>query len=247
MGRPRKRQFVEVAETEKSIPLEDAAAPYPVTNLQAYNDSGNLDPVFMDSLIQAAEPYIHGNVESAINADWNNMRDVRSRWQFGNFEKTLVGPPIDFNNNNMDNNRLLHSGLDRSASEVGSSPAPSGPCSCLASMYLALSSLQTLPVDSVDALRVVRGAAQTAAMTIWCPQCGSVVVDTPDPPMESFQNTMLLGTLLPLIANAYRQVLKMVDHEAEVANALHQPKLFRFQEYGGLCGAQVCLRVPPLA
>lgn len=242
MGRPRKRQFVEVAEPEKPIPEDAGAAPYPVTNLEAYNAVGELDPLFMDSLIDAAESYTQGNINPSNEADWTTSGEARSRWQFGNFEKTLVGPPIDFRNHPMDNNPIIASESNSSISDTGSSPAsiPTGPCSCLASMYLALSSLQTLPVDSVNALGVVRNAAKTAAMTIWCPQCGSVVVDNPNPPMESFQNMMLLGTLLPIIANAYQQLLKMVDHEAEVANALRQTKMFRFQEYGGLCGASVC-------
>lgn len=106
-------------------------------------------------------------------------------------------------------------------------------------MYLALASLQQLPSDSVSALRAVRGAAHVAANCIWCPQCGSVAVDNPNPPIESFQNTMLLGTILPIIANGYQKLLIIIDNETSAAEAVGQTKTFRFQDYGGLCGQQV--------
>lgn len=106
-------------------------------------------------------------------------------------------------------------------------------------MYLSLASLQQLPTDSVTALKTVRGAAQVAATSIWCSKCGSVAIDNPNPPIESFQNTMLLGTILPIIANAYQRVLKIVDDEATAAEAAGQTLTFRFLDYGGLCGSQV--------
>jgi hypothetical protein len=105
-------------------------------------------------------------------------------------------------------------------------------------MYLALASLQQFPTDIVAALATVRGAAATAANSLWCPKCGSVLMDTPTPPIESFQNMMLLGTILPIIANGYGRLLKMIDAETDEAVALGQTKTFRFHDYGGLCGKQ---------
>jgi len=105
-------------------------------------------------------------------------------------------------------------------------------------MYLALASLQQFPTDIASALKVVRGAAATAANSIWCPQCGSIVLETPNPPIEAFQNTMLLGTILPIIANGYQKLLWKIDQETEVAEAAEEQKTFRFQDYGGLCGKQ---------
>ena len=108
-------------------------------------------------------------------------------------------------------------------------------------MYLSLASLQQLPSESVTALKTVRGAAQVAANSIWCAQCGSVAVDNPNPPIEAFQNTMLLGTILPIIANGYQRLLKIIDDETNAAEAAGQTKVFRFLDYGGLCGHQVSL------
>lgn len=106
-------------------------------------------------------------------------------------------------------------------------------------MYLSLASLQQLPTDSVAALKTVRGAAQVAANSIWCSQCGSVAVENPNPPIETFQNTMLLGTILPIIANGYQRLLRIIDDETTAAEAAGQTKMFRFLDYGGLCGTQV--------
>lgn len=101
-------------------------------------------------------------------------------------------------------------------------------------MYLALASLQTFPSDIKSALYTVRSAAKTAQRSIWCPQCGAVMLTENQPPIESFQNTMLLGTILPVIANGYGKVLQMVDDETNVAIAAGQMKSFQFHDYGGL-------------
>lgn len=109
----------------------------------------------------------------------------------------------------------------------------------LTTVYLSLASLQQFPSESVPALRAVRGAAHVAASSIWCPQCGAVAVDNPNPPIETFQNTMLLGTILPIIANGYQKLLRIIDDETNAAEAAGQTKTFRFRDYGGMCGQQV--------
>jgi hypothetical protein len=63
-----------------------------------------------------------------------------------------------------------------------------------------------------------------------------VLLNIDVPPIESFQNTMLLGTILPIIANGYQKLLKMIDEEAEAASAAGRMKVFQFQDYGGMCG-----------
>jgi len=65
-----------------------------------------------------------------------------------------------------------------------------------------------------------------------------VVLENPNPPIEAFQNTMLLGTILPIIANGYQKLLKMVDDETDAAIAEGLTKTFRFHDYGGLCSKQ---------
>lgn len=65
-----------------------------------------------------------------------------------------------------------------------------------------------------------------------------MVLENPNPPIEAFQNTMLLGTILPIIANGYQKLLKMVDDETDAAIAEGLTKTFRFHDYGGLCSKQ---------
>jgi len=105
-------------------------------------------------------------------------------------------------------------------------------------MYLALDSIQHLPKQVGPAMRVARSAARTAHDTMSCPTCSPR--DMADvhmrPPVQSFQNMMMLGALLPTIANAYNRILGMVDGEATRADAQHLQLAFSLEEYGGLWG-----------
>ncbi|KAI9827485.1 MAG: hypothetical protein M1832_004835 [Thelocarpon impressellum] len=87
------------------------------------------------------------------------------------------------------------------------STAPS-PCACLSNLSLALSQIQDMQATFPVSLTVLRAAMRTATTTISCRQCDSAAF------APSFQNTMLLGTLLPLIAEGYGRVLSWVDAEA---------------------------------
>jgi len=111
-------------------------------------------------------------------------------------------------------------------------------CGCLASMYLALDSLQHLPKQVGPAMRVVRNAARTAHDTVSCRSCSPT--DLTDvslrPPVQAFQNMMMLGALLPTIANAYNRILALVDDEAARADAQNRLLAFSLEEYGGLWG-----------
>jgi hypothetical protein len=49
---------------------------------------------------------------------------------------------------------------------------------------------------------------------------------------------MLLGTILPIIANGYGRLLKMIDDETANAIATGRTKRFEYLEYGGLCESQ---------
>lgn len=238
MGRPRKRQFVEVVEPEQS-PEGSTHAPYIINAVDVYNKQGNIDPQFMEGFFQVASPLNPTGFPQTLNKHLDDTSD--KEWTFGSGNYG-AGPPITFEDPlvpTVDATPQLSNESNTSSSDYGSSSADTVPCSCLASMYLALSSLQQLPADVAEALKTVRSACKTASYTIWCPQCGSVVLEQPSPSMDSFQNTMLLGTLLPLIANAYRKLLDAIDDETNAAEAAGQSKMFQFHEYGGLCGNQV--------
>lgn len=131
---------------------------------------------------------------------------------------------------------------------VAAAPGPDaleGPgrrCSCLARLYLALDSLQTLPDDVVLALQVARKAAHAAHDTIQCENCSMMPPrlacgdTTMQPPIQLMQSLMLLGALLPTIAHAYRQILALVDMEAARAAAARQRLPLSLQAYGGVWG-----------
>ncbi|KAF8867203.1 hypothetical protein BDZ45DRAFT_700163 [Acephala macrosclerotiorum] len=248
MGRPRKRQFIETA---REAPVNDpnqnvnqGSFPLIADDLDGYNEPAVAEPYFTSGQTALGLP-----TETTRQGRSSKLDDGRVVWHFG-VSDMMAGPAIDFGDLDFGpaDPPIPHldsappftaSNASLSDSEHSTPQAqPLGPCSCLPSMYLSLSALQSLPTDIVVALKTVRGAAATAAQCIWCPQCGAVVLENPNPPIESFQNTMLLGTILPIIANSYQRLLKMVDEETDAAEATGQTKTFRFQDYGGLCGKQ---------
>ncbi|KAK3995379.1 hypothetical protein QBC44DRAFT_233995 [Cladorrhinum sp. PSN332] len=115
-------------------------------------------------------------------------------------------------------------------------------CSCLASLYLALESLKSLPNHSVtQAMRLTRAASRVAHDCVLCPVCGNIPPPTdPDaltkPPIAAIQSMMMLGAILPSLSNAYMQILTMVDNEAAAADQARRKMEFSLNEYGGLWG-----------
>ncbi|KAH7330294.1 hypothetical protein BKA65DRAFT_527905 [Rhexocercosporidium sp. MPI-PUGE-AT-0058] len=235
MGRPRKRQYVEANVEQHSDEAESAEhIDLGISFDSGYNGDAMAEPYFSSGL-----PAFEG-MPGVVDPPENTLEDGRTIWHF---DGHTTGPPINFALDPADNYLpsteavpLLSINSSGSVTESDNSTNPSGPCSCLASMYLALAALQQLPNDIVPALVAVRSAARTASESIWCPQCGSVALDNPNPPMDAFQNTMLLGTILPIIANGYKKLLDMVDKETEIAMAAGHMKTFKFNDYGGMCG-----------
>lgn len=242
MGRPRKRQHIEttrdepieVFEASENIVPEGGNPAYVNNEFSIYGDPTVCEPN-QSSFGLPPLPLNHGR--SSI------IESGRQVWHFGD-RQVVAGPSIDYGSIfdygswEDDPMTLLEPQLSTTISDPSSTPNSDdtssqaillASCGCLAGMYLALASMQTLPTEIVPALRIVRGAAATAAQSIWCPQCGSVVLENPNPPIESFQNMMLLGTILPIIANGYHRLLKMVDDETDKATASGSTKTFRFQ------------------
>ncbi|KAK0729088.1 hypothetical protein B0T21DRAFT_291718 [Apiosordaria backusii] len=120
---------------------------------------------------------------------------------------------------------------------------PAQTCSCLASLYLAMESVKTLPKSIGRAMRITRAASRTAHDSILCKVCSDVPLFDPEnpgslarPPMVSIQSLMMLGALLPSLSNAYMRILTMVDQEAAAADAQRRKIVFTLSEYGGLWG-----------
>lgn len=87
------------------------------------------------------------------------------------------------------------------------------PCACLSNLYLALSSLHSLPKDITTAIAVARGACHTAHDSLQCPVCSPPIHEPIKHPMLTFTTMMTLGSLLPCLAEAYRQILADIDQE----------------------------------
>ncbi len=111
-------------------------------------------------------------------------------------------------------------------------------CGCLARLYLALDSLQHLPAEIGPAMAVTRTAAHTAHDTVLCPNCSPANITDFQykPSIQSFQNLMILGALLPSIAHAYQRIVAMVDEEAARAVAAKRKLPISLSEYGGVWG-----------
>ncbi|KAL0939097.1 uncharacterized protein CTRU02_205707 [Colletotrichum truncatum] len=108
-------------------------------------------------------------------------------------------------------------------------------CSCLSQIFLSLDTLSRLPSDVKVAMGIARQAARVAHDVIHCPACGNNDPTEP-PPIQSFQNMMMLGALLPATANAYAKILELVEAETTRAKRENHILTFRFAEYGGLWG-----------
>ncbi|KAK1986412.1 hypothetical protein LZ30DRAFT_582163 [Colletotrichum cereale] len=108
-------------------------------------------------------------------------------------------------------------------------------CSCLSQMFLSLDALSRLPNDVKVAMGIARSAARAAHDVIHCPTCSLTDITKP-PPMQSFQNMMILGAILPSTANAYAKILELIDHETARATKEGRNITFSFTEYGGLWG-----------
>ena len=116
--------------------------------------------------------------------------------------------------------------------------APNRVCGCLARLYLALDSLQHLPTEVGPAMCVARNAAHTAHDTILCPTCSPPEITLLDgrPPVQAFQNLMILSALLPSIAHAYQRIVTMVDEETARATAANVRLRICLTAYGGVWG-----------
>ncbi|KAF9765292.1 hypothetical protein IL306_002442, partial [Fusarium sp. DS 682] len=143
--------------------------------------------------------------------------------------------PPDFSENGA-SVESAENAINTSTSSMRSVPTVS--CSCLSSLYLALESLGNLPAEVVPAMKVARNASKVAHDVIKCTVCSASLLDEPTkpPPIQSFQNLMLLGALVPSACNAYARILEMVDEETALAKLQGRNFWFSFKEIGGLWG-----------
>jgi hypothetical protein len=248
MGRPRKRQFVEVLNPvppeERNHRGQGSELPSsPVDGLE-YTD-GTLAAQYFTT----GQPLVSSSLEDTFKDPVTAALDTPGAWLLGDqaFLPPINFGDVEFGTSESNSVPLLDPIFHLSPSlptppttdSEGATSTDTSSCSCLSSIYLSLAALQQLPSDIATALKVVRRAAYVAAQTIWCPQCGAVLLTTTTPLIEAFQNTMLLGTLLPIVAHGYQRLLDMVDKETNAAIAANETKTFSLHDYGGLCGGNM--------
>ena len=117
-------------------------------------------------------------------------------------------------------------------------PNPIIGCGCLSSLYLAMDALANLPSDVTTAMRTARNTSKIAHDVINCTFCSYSLVDNPinPPPVQAFQNLMLLAALVPSACNAYALILERVDQEAEAAKEEGRDIWFSLREVSGPFG-----------
>lgn len=241
MGRPRKRP--------RNIETKDSnLEPRPVVpefnQLPYLYGSFQSDPFAnVGSLPSPNETVIYGSTHSEqASATCLSTVDSQADFYFGNELNAQINSGVDDTSGEEAAIAIEPTVQEPIQSQIlfeGGHPAPSPPgpaCSCLAAIYLAMSSLQEFPTDVESALATVRTAANTAQAAIRCTKCGHFAPVLVAPPIEVFQNTMLLGTILPIIVNGYKRLLDMVDEETEKAKVAGFMKIFQISTYGGLCG-----------
>jgi len=113
---------------------------------------------------------------------------------------------------------------------------PNVTCPCLSSVYLTLDSLNNVSDDIPTAINTTRSAAKTAHEVLNCLVCSRPLVDLPlaTPPMQSFQNMMLLSTLLASLSNAYFRLLELIDLTTAEAKSQNNMLRFSFRQLGGV-------------
>lgn len=253
MGRPRKRTRVEELAGEQNQPpavsVNDdsthlpGAIPTPNmshvhSGLETLPFPSFDDPYLMSTIHQPIAIHAHDTAKQADDVRTTTHTE-RVNWVFG--DQDLM-TPINFgpSHDQSPHEKVLETGLFQLPTPESESNSPiSKSCSCLASLYLALAAVQELSPDIAVALRTFRGASVTALSVLRCPVCGLVDPTQVGPPMKAFQSMMLLGTLLPVIADGYRQLLDVIERDTAAAQAAGKKQDFTLEAYGGM-GMMMC-------
>lgn len=221
MGRPRKRRGNN--QTERKNSSTDHNSCLPILEPRSYVDvilpiDPYLEGTGLPSETGQSAPTLNYGSRGGVEAAGENYRAL---WHDG---LGNLNVPIDFGSQGPsipqpgvpEEPLVPYNIVQGDNTQLDAAPPP---CSCLATMYLALSSLQELPSEVGPALAAIRAASNTAQAVLRCAQCGRCEASQGKPLIEAFQNTMLLGTLLPVIVNCYQRLLEMVDYEANMAKA----------------------------
>jgi hypothetical protein len=216
MGRPRKRRGIEMKRRHTAV------APLDVEVLEYQGENFPVDPFFEQAgpLFEIGELALASNYGRRGGASATGQNDPALRhfgasdfnmsMDFGAVNSGLPQPGVPEEHISPKKKNFVEAGPTQL-------PVTPVPCSCLAAMYLAMSPLQQLSTEVGAALVAVRAATNTARTILRCEQCSRSSTGPVRQPFDAFQNTMLLGTLLPIIVNSYKRLLEIVDHEVIMA------------------------------
>ncbi|WPG99636.1 Hypothetical protein R9X50_00245400 [Acrodontium crateriforme] len=210
-----------------------------VSHSIGHHDLGMLDGAYMST---DQMPSSWGQLE-ATSKHWGSVDSVSVPGRTAG-SSSLNGPPLlnfsieqtSHNNQSSQNNCLSNSHRDSSTqlpldpslsstdiSSLDASTLPS--CACLSTMYLTLSTLQSMnPAFAFPvALHRLREAMSTASEVLACETCPLKFI-------TAIQNTHLMGTLLVSIAERYGKVLESITAETARAEEAGEQKTFRFAD-----------------
>jgi hypothetical protein len=250
MGRPRKRRFVETIDNRANGVMEPdfSFLDSDATNLEFLD---LLSPTPGNGLMPSSNLLHRGVLPQTHEEAWDASLDL----SFGG--AALLGD-INFDEDNSGDEQVARD-INKEISEFlltmseetpsltsGSSPEPTpspkphpnSNCSCLSTLCVSLDALSNLPEDIGPAMCTARTAAKVAYEVINCPSCSLNMLAAPmmPVPIQSFQNMMLLGAIIPSAANAYARILELVDEETNRAREEGRDVVFSFRDYGGLWG-----------
>ncbi|KAK3185315.1 hypothetical protein K4F52_006015 [Lecanicillium sp. MT-2017a] len=160
--------------------------------------------------------------------------------EFGHTPPLSVGSHQSYSSSSPPSNSSYHMAMPADDGVHHGQPLkaiPTVSCGCLSSLYMALESLGNLPQQISPAMRITRSASKIAHEVIVCKTCSQGMEDpTQSPPLQSFQNLMFLGALVPSACNAYAAIVEMVDAEYHQARAQNRLLHFSFRDVGGQWG-----------
>ncbi|ELQ40620.1 hypothetical protein OOU_Y34scaffold00414g51 [Pyricularia oryzae Y34] len=272
MGRPRKRQHVEISEETERSSSEDAVATAVAADFSFMDampgdefDLFSLMGPYISEAVPEPQTSQRTPVDPSLNvADLNSLSywegsSLGDAFLSGSASQNLqssngqimkpfstydtlgipeTGPYLTTANTtpSAPSDTTHAEASNACVSHFATNPGPA--CGCLTKLYLALDSLQNLPTEVGPAMACARSAAKTAYGVTECPSCSPPTLASPTfrPTVQSYQNMLILGALLPSIANAYHRILAMVDAEVARATAQGLEIPFSLEQYGGLWG-----------
>ncbi|ROT36875.1 hypothetical protein SODALDRAFT_335089 [Sodiomyces alkalinus F11] len=210
---------------QTATPAATAPPPLPSAGLGHTGDRGDTSALPLD-LISVAQGHCHGHGHGDFPSDSSSSISGASA-----SETSLQTPPSACDSVAPENTSPMHNKHNHKA-------LPQASCACLSQIYLSLDALSRLPEDVVLAMGVARAAAKAAHDVVVCPACSKPFVDDPAVPLpiQSVQNMMMLGALIPTTVNAYIKILELVDEATARAREKGEKMVFRFTDYGGLWG-----------